>query len=107
VTVLYVGFSMLGVASFALFFSTVTDSPLAAALGALAVLVTSQVLDLLEAAASIQAYLPTHYWLAFIDLFRNPVLWRDVIRGFALQGLYMAILVGAAWANFSTKDINS
>jgi ABC-2 type transport system permease protein len=107
VTVLYVAFSMLGVAAFALFFSTVTDSPLAAALGALAVLVTSQVLDLLEAAASIQAYLPTHYWLAFVDLFRNPVLWRDIVRGFALQGVYMAVLLGAAWANFSTKDITS
>jgi ABC-2 type transport system permease protein len=107
VTVLYVAFSMLGVAAFALFFSTVTDSPIGAALGALAILVTSQALDLLDAANSIQAYLPTHYWLAFVDLFRTPVLWRDIVRGFSLQGLYMTILLGAAWANFSTKDITS
>ncbi|CAN5660670.1 ABC transporter permease [soil metagenome] len=107
VTVFYVGFSMLGVASVALFFSTMTDSPLAAALGALAVLVTSQVLDLLDAAAVLQPYLPTHYWLAFVDLFRNPVLWRNVARGFALQGVYVAVLLGAAWANFATKDITS
>jgi ABC-2 type transport system permease protein len=107
VTVLYVGTSMLGVAAIATFFSTFTDSSLAAALGALAVLITFQVLDLLEAARALHPYLPTHYWLAFVDLFRNPILWRNVVRGFALQGIWMAVLLGAAWANLSTKDIKS
>jgi ABC-2 type transport system permease protein len=107
VTVGYVAWSMLGVAAVALFASTVTDSPLAAALGALAALVTSQVLDLLDAAAAVQPYLPTHYWLAFVDLFRTPVLWRDVGRGFAVQAVYIAVFLGAAWANFATKDIKS
>ncbi|HYY81598.1 MAG TPA: ABC transporter permease subunit [Actinomycetes bacterium] len=107
VTVTYVAWSMLGVAAIALFASTVTDSPLAAALGALAALVTSQVLDLLDAAASVKPYLPTHYWLAFVDLFRNPILWHDISRGFAIQGVYIAVFLGAAWANFTTKDIKS
>ncbi len=107
VTVGYVAWSMLGVAAVALFASTVTDSPLAAALGALAALVTSQVLDLLDAAAAIKPYLPTHYWLAFVDLFRTPVLWRDVNRGFAVQAVYIAVFLGFAWANFATKDIKS
>jgi ABC-2 type transport system permease protein len=107
VTVLYVAWSMLGVASIALFASTATDSPLAAALSALAALVTSQVLDLLDAAASVKPYLPTHYWLAFVDLFRTPILWHNVSRGFALQGVYIAVFLGAAWANFATKDIKS
>ena len=107
VTVLYVGASMLGVAAFGIFFSTITDSPLAAALGALTVLVTSQVLDLIDAADVLQPYLPTHYWLAFVDLFRNPILWRNITRGFALQGIYVAVVLGAAWANFQTKDIES
>jgi ABC-2 type transport system permease protein len=107
VTVLYVGTSMLGVAAMALFFSTVTDSPLAAAFGALSLLVTWQVLDLLEAARALHPYLMTHYWLAFIDLFRFPVLWHDVVRGFLIQAVYIAVLLGAAWANFTTKDITS
>jgi len=107
VTVLYVAWSMLGVASIALFASTVTDSPLAAALSALAALVTSQVLDLLDAAASVKPYLPTHYWLSFVDLFRTPILWHNVSRGFALQGVYILVFLGAAWANFATKDIKS
>jgi ABC-2 type transport system permease protein len=107
VTVAYVAWSMLGVAAVALFASTVTDSPLAAALGALAALVTSQVLDLLDAAAALKPYLPTHYWLAFVDLFRTPVLWRDVGRGFAVQAVFIVVFLGAAWANFATKDIKS
>lgn len=107
VTVVYAATSMLGVAAVALFFSTVTDSPLAAAFGALSVLVTSQVLDLLEAARVLHPYLMTHYWLAFVDLFRVPVLWRDIVRGFLIQGVYIAVLLGAAWANFTTKDITS
>jgi ABC-2 type transport system permease protein len=107
VTVVFVFLAVLVVAAVALFASTVTDSPLAAALGALAALVTSQVLDLLDAAAAVKPYLPTHYWLAFVDLFRSPVLGRDVNRGFAVQALSIAVFLGAAWANFATKDIKS
>jgi len=103
----YVAVSMLGVAAFALFFSTLTDSPLAAMLGALGILVASSLLFTLDAASSFAPYLPTRYWLAFVDFFRQPILWRDIVRGLALQGVYVLVLLGAAWANFTTKDISS
>jgi ABC-2 type transport system permease protein len=103
----YVTISMLGVAAFALFFSTLTDSPLGATLGALAVLVASSLLFTLDAASPIAPYLPTRYWLSFVDFFRDPILWRDVTRGVALQGVYVGVLLTAAWANFTTKDITS
>jgi ABC-2 type transport system permease protein len=103
----YVAVSMLGVAAFALFFSTLTDSPLGATMGALAVLVTSSLLFTLDAASPIAPYLPTRYWLAFVDLFRDPILWRDITRGLALQGVYVGVLLTAAWANFTTKDVTS
>ncbi|MGY1845584.1 ABC transporter permease [Modestobacter sp. SYSU DS0875] len=103
----YVTVSMLGVAAFALFFSTLTDSPPAAMLGALAVLIASSLLLTLDAASSFAPYLPTRYWLAFVDLFRDPVFWRDIVRGLALQGVYVGVLLAAAWANFTTKDITS
>jgi ABC-2 type transport system permease protein len=106
-TVGYVVVSMLGVAAIALFFSTITDSALGSAMGALAVLVTSQVLVTLDAAAGIRPYLPTRYWLAWIDFFRDPVLWRDIERGISIQLVYLLVLLGAAWANFMTKDITS
>jgi ABC-2 type transport system permease protein len=103
----YVAFSMLGVAAVALFLSTLTDSPLAAAMGALAFLVASSLLLTLDASGALQPYLPTRYWLAFVDLFRQPILWRDIVRGVGLQSVYVAVLLAAAWANFTTKDIKS
>ena len=78
----YVAFSMLGVAAVALFLT-------------------------LEAAGALQPYLPTRYWLAFVDLFRQPILWRDLVRGIGLQAVYVAVLLAATWANFTTKDITS
>jgi len=105
--ILYVMLSMLGIAAMALFLSTVSDSPLSATLGALALLIGSSLLLTVDAARSLQPYLPTRYWLAFVDLFRDPILWRDVDRGIALQGVYVVVLLGAAWANFSSKDITS
>jgi ABC-2 type transport system permease protein len=106
-SVAFIVVSMLGVGAIALFLSTVTDSALGAALGALAALVTSEVLVTLNAASAIDPYLPTRYWLAWIDFFREPIVWRNIERGFAVQGAYMLVFLGAAWAHFATKDITS
>jgi ABC-2 type transport system permease protein len=103
----FVTVSMLGVAAIALFLSTLTDSALGAALGALAVLVASEVLVTLDAAASVRPYLPTRYWLAWVDFFREPVFWRDIERGVAVQAVYVGLLLAASWANFMTKDVTS
>ncbi|MCE7010138.1 ABC transporter permease subunit [Kibdelosporangium philippinense] len=103
----YIVLSMLGFGSIALFLSTLTSSALGAALGALAVLVTSSVLEALEAATVIKPYLPTHYWLSWIDFFRDPILWRNIESGVTLQLVYIGLLFAAAWANFATKDITS
>jgi ABC-2 type transport system permease protein len=101
----FITVSMLGVAAIALFLSTITDSALGSALGALAALVASEVLVALNAATVVQPYLPTRYWLAWIDFFRQPVFWRDIQRGFGIQAVYVVVFLAAAWANFSTKDI--
>ncbi len=70
-------------------------------------LIASGVLQALDAARSIQPYLPTRYWLSFIDLFRQPILWRDIDRGIALQAVYVGVMLVAAWANFTTRDIRA
>jgi ABC-2 type transport system permease protein len=101
----YAILSMLGVASIALFLSTVVRSPLAAAIGALGLLVASTLLLTLDAADVLKPWLPTRYWLAFVDLFRDPIHWRDVARGSLLQLGYLLVFLGAAWASFVTKDI--
>jgi ABC-2 type transport system permease protein len=103
----FITVSMLGVAAIALFLSTITSSALGAALGALAALVISEILVTLNAATVVQPYLPTRYWLAWIDFFRQPVFWRDIQRGFGIQAVYVVVFLAAAWANFSTKDITA
>jgi len=103
----FITVSMLGVAAIALFLSTLTDSALGAALGSLAALVGSEILVTLNAASAVQPYLPTRYWLAWIDFFRQPILWRDIQRGFAIQAVYVVVFLAAAWANFATKDITT
>jgi len=103
----FIAVSMLGVGAIALFLSTLTDSSLAATLGALAALITSGVLVALNSAAAVSPYLPTRYWLAWVDFFRQPILWRDIDRGFAIQGVYALVFLAAAWANFASKDITS
>jgi ABC-2 type transport system permease protein len=101
----YITISMLGVGAIALFLSTVTTSSLGATLGALAALITSQVLVTLDAAASVTPYLPTRYWLAWIDFFRDPIFLRDIRSGVLVQLAYVLVLMVAAWANFTTKDV--
>ncbi|HEY1920161.1 MAG TPA: ABC transporter permease [Streptosporangiaceae bacterium] len=105
--VAFITVSMLGVGAIALFLSTITDSALGAALGALAVLITSEILVTLNSASAINPYLPTRYWLSWIDFFRQPVLWRNIERGFAIQAVYVLVFLGASWAHFATKDVTS
>jgi ABC-2 type transport system permease protein len=103
----YLALCMLAIGAIGVFFSTLTDSPLAAALGVLAVVVTSAALMPLDAAAGIRTYLPTTHWLAWIDLYRTPILWTAVREGATVQLSYVLVAFGAAWANFATKDITS
>ncbi len=103
----FIAVSMLGVGAIALFLSTITDSALGAALGALAALITSGVLVTLNAAAAVSPYLPTRYWLAWVDFFRDPIVWRNIERGYAVQAVYVLVFLGAAWAHFASKDITS
>lgn len=101
----YAMLCMLGVAAIALFLSTVASSSLGAALGTMSIFVASSLLLTLDASEALRDYLPTRYWLAFVDLFRDPILWRDVQAGVILQVAYVVVFFAAAWANFATKDI--
>ena len=103
----YLALCMLALGAVGLFFSTLTDSPLAAALGVLALVVASAALQPLDAAGVIEPYLPTAHWLAWIDLYRDPILWPAVREGAAVQAGYVLVAFGAAWANFATKDVTS
>ncbi|WP_214368975.1 ABC transporter permease [Pseudonocardia sp. H11422] len=106
-TIGYLALCMLALGAVGLFFSTLTDSPLAAALGVLALVVASAALQPLDAAAAIEPFLPTAHWLAWIDLYRAPIPTDDLRAGVEVQLGYVLVAFGAAWANFATKDITS
>lgn len=106
-TVGYLALCMLTLGALGIFFSTLTDSPLAAALGVLAVVVTSASLQPLEAAGAVEHLLPTTHWLAWVDLFRDPILHAAVRDGALVQLGWIAVAFGAAWANLATKDVTS
>ena len=105
--ILYVGWSMLGVAAVALFLSTVTDSPLAASLGAIAVLITSWRAGR-AGRGGLGAALPADPVLAGVRrlLPRAGGLPRSR-PGHGAAGRVHRGLPGAAWANFLTKDVTS
>ncbi|MHA6795771.1 ABC transporter permease [Pseudonocardia bannensis] len=107
ITVGYLALCMLALGAVGLFFSTLTDSPPAATLGVLALVVAGAALQPLDAAAAIEPFLPTAHWLAWIDLYRDPILWEDLRAGIEVQAGYVLVAFGAAWANFATKDITS
>src|SRR4051812_35585867 len=69
-----------GVAGFQLVCSTRPHAPLGATMAARAVLVASSLLFPVDPASPIDPYLPARFWLAFVDLFRDPIQWRDLTR---------------------------
>ncbi len=78
----YAMLCMLGVAAIALFLSTVADvAARGGARHAGDLRRLHPAADPGRRATRCSAYLPTRYWLAFVDLFRDPILWRDVERG--------------------------
>jgi ABC-2 type transport system permease protein len=69
--------------------------------------ITSQILDQIPQLSAIHEYLPTHYWLAFADLLRDPIATGDVGSGLASAAAYTVIFFTAAWARFGGRDVTS
>ncbi|KRV50944.1 ABC transporter permease [Wenjunlia vitaminophila] len=99
--------SLLGLAAIGLFISTLTNSGIAAMATTVGVMITVQILDAIPQLDMIHPYLFPHYWLGFVDLVRDPVIWDQVQDNLVLQAVYVAIFGSAAWARFTTRDISA
>jgi ABC-2 type transport system permease protein len=97
--------SLLGLCAIGLFVSTLTSMPVGAMAATVVVAGGSQVADQLPQLAAIQPYLPTHLWLGFADLLRQPILFDTLWQNAALQLAYVVIFGGFAIGRFTTKDI--
>ena len=90
-----------------LFISTLTEQPIGATIGVVGLAIISQILDQLSQLSAIHEYLPTHYWLAFGDLLRDPIATDQITPGIVSAVVYTVIFLTAAWARFGSKDITS
>lgn len=90
-----------------LFVSTLTEQPIGATIAVVGLAVVSQILDTIGALEPIHRFLPTHYWLAFGDLLRDPISTDLIVLGILSAAAYAAIFGTAAWARFAGKDVTS
>ncbi|MET0965631.1 MAG: ABC transporter permease subunit [Nakamurella sp.] len=103
----YIFICLAGFGAIGMFLSTLTEQPLGATIGLAALAVISQILDSVSQLSAIHAYLPTHYWLDFADLLRDPIATDLLVLGIISAVVYAAIFMAAAWARFGSKDITS
>jgi ABC-2 type transport system permease protein len=57
--------------------------------------------------APIHGWLPSHYWLQWVDLLRDPIITTNVTTGLLVTLGYVVFFASMAWARFSTKDVTS
>ena len=107
VIVLYMAAMIASLGAIGLFFSTLTEVPVGAMAATVTVGIVSQILDAIPQLSAIHELLPTHWWLSFIDLLREPVAFGDMSSGLLVAGAYIAVFGALAWARFTTRDVTS
>jgi len=103
----YVGLSLAGIGAIGVFVSTITDVPIAAMATTVTVAIASEILDAIPQLHALHPWLPSHYWLSFGDLLRDPVYTAAIGRGLLLQLGYVAVFTALAWARLTSRDILS
>ncbi len=103
----YVLACMAVVVALAFWFSTVTDAPLSAVGGVVVLVVVSEILDAVTALGRLRAVLPTHYWLAWLDLLVDPVSTSAMTRGLLQMTPWVVVPLVLAFVGFGRKDILS
>lgn len=103
----YVAVSMAMVGALGLFVSTMTEVPVAAMAATLTLTIVSEVLDAVPQLHAMHPWLPSHYWLQWVDLLRDPMATAAIEHGLLVTGAYILIFLSLAWARFSGKDVTS
>lgn len=103
----YVALCLCSLGAIGLFFSTLTEQPIGAAVAVVIVNILSLILDQIPQLDWLGPYLPTHWWLSFAEAFRDPIGWETMGKGAFVAVAYILISWLAAWARFSSKDITS
>ena len=101
----YLGLCFASLGAIGLFVSTLTEQPIGATIAVVIINVLSFILDSIPQLSWLHEWLPTHWWMSFGDVLRDPVAWGDLTRGLLTAAGYMLVFWLAAWARFSDKDV--
>jgi ABC-2 type transport system permease protein len=104
---LYLAVCFASLGAVGLFISTLTEQPIGAMIAVLVFSTASFILDSIPQVGWIHPFLITHNWLAFGDLFRDPVAWQGLQHGLYVAAAYALVFWLAGWARFAAKDITS
>jgi ABC-2 type transport system permease protein len=97
--------SMTAVLSFAVMFSTFTDSSLTAAVGSLVIVLVVEILLQFSYFAFLRPYVFTTYFSSGADLFQQPIPWGTIVRGVLCSVVWSAGFGLVAWRQFGARDI--
>jgi len=104
---LYLALCFASLGAIGLFISTLTEQPIGATIAVVFLNVLSFILDSIPQLSWLHEWLPTHFWLAFGDVFRSPIAWDGMTHGLLLAAAYSVVFWLAAWARFAGKDVTS
>ena len=104
---LYVTASIVTVGAIGLFVSTMTEVPIAAMAATLTLTIASEVADAVPQLSRIHGWLPSHYWLQWVDLLRDPIVTSRLGTGLLVSLGYVLFFTALAWARFGGKDVTA
>lgn len=103
----YVLLSLCGLLAAGLFFSTLTEVPVAAMATTIVFAVASQVVDAIPQLHVVHPFLITHHWLDFGELLRIEPRTGLLLKGLAVQAGYVVVGASLAWSRFTGADITA
>jgi ABC-2 type transport system permease protein len=103
----YIAVGLCALGAIGLFVSTLTEQPIGATVAIVILNVVSFILDAIPQLDWLHPYLPTHWWLSFGDLLRDPIAFDGIRPGLFTAAAYIAVFLTLAWARFAGKDVSS
>ena len=104
---LYLTAQLSALGALGLFVSTLTEQPIGATIAVVLINVLMFICDSISQLAWLHPFLLTHWWTAFGDLLRDPMLGDNISRGLLTAFVYAGVFWLSAWARFNSKDITS
>jgi len=104
---LYGLLAMACIVSLALLFSTLTDSSLTALIATIVIYIVVQVLISFSYFDWLAPWVFPHYFLEYVNFFRDPIYWDPILKGVAVFAVWSAGLTALAYLLFRRKDVLS